>query len=145
MERFTERLPDGRTIVKNWHYTKVYNPKHGDFIEGEAVEKLARYEDLEEQKKLLELSRTVGDTVEDCFKDFQCLTNQDADEKEEKFTKHIVNSQTFTVDISDSGEFTINIQDCQNFTVNISDCKSYSINQQDSLTENPLPEPYKEV
>ncbi len=54
MERFTEKLPDGRMVLKEYkHYSEVFSPKYGNFIEGEAVDRLAEYENLEEQEKLL--------------------------------------------------------------------------------------------
>ncbi len=40
MERLTEKLADGRNVLKE-NYAYVTNPKHGSFIEGKAVDKLA--------------------------------------------------------------------------------------------------------
>lgn len=62
MERLTEKLADGRNIIKG-HYEEIFNPKYGHFITGEAVYKLAKYEDAEEQGLLLRLPCKVGDTV----------------------------------------------------------------------------------
>lgn len=57
MERLTEKLPDGRVILKN-HYTVIRSNRIGSFIEGEAVDKLAEYEDAEEQGLLLRLQES---------------------------------------------------------------------------------------
>ena len=62
MERLTEKLPDGRVILKN-HYTVIRSNRIGSFIEGEAVDKLAEYEAAEEQGLLLRLPCKIGDTV----------------------------------------------------------------------------------
>lgn len=62
MERLTEKLPDGRNIIRG-HYEEIFNPKYGYFIAGEAVDKLAEYENAEEQGLLLRLPCRVGDMV----------------------------------------------------------------------------------
>lgn len=62
MERLTEKLPDGRNIIRG-HHDEIFNPKYGHFIAGEAVDKLSEYEDVEEQVLLLRLPCKVGDTV----------------------------------------------------------------------------------
>ena len=62
MERLTRKLPDGRNILTG-NFAYVRNPKYGSFVEGYAVEKLADYEDAEEQGLLLRLPCKVGDTV----------------------------------------------------------------------------------
>ena len=83
MERFTEKLPDGRCILKE--YMKVHSTKYGDFIEGDAVEKLAEYEDLEEHGLLLRLPCKEGDTIYEIYSDGEyCVSWRDI--KEEKFT-----------------------------------------------------------
>ena len=62
MERFTEKLEDGRKVVRDG-IAYVENTKYGRFFDGEAVEKLAKYEDAEEQGLLIRLPCNVGDTV----------------------------------------------------------------------------------
>ena len=62
MERLTEKLPDGRNIIR-CHHDEIFNPKYGHFIAGEAVDKLAEYEDAEEQGLLLRLPCRVGSTL----------------------------------------------------------------------------------
>lgn len=62
MERLTERLPDGRNIIRNY-YSHTFNANYGNFVEGEAIDKLSDYEDLDEQGLLLRLPCKVGDTV----------------------------------------------------------------------------------
>lgn len=52
MERLTKKLPDGRNILTG-NFAYVRNPKYGSFVEGYAVDKLADYEDAEEQGLLL--------------------------------------------------------------------------------------------
>ncbi len=48
MGRLTVKLPDGRIILKE-HYNEVFSREHGFFVEGDAIDKLAAYEDAEEQ------------------------------------------------------------------------------------------------
>lgn len=62
MERFTEKFKDGRNIIRKG-VTDVFHNGFGRFFDGDAVDKLAEYEDLEEQGKLLKLPCAVGDTV----------------------------------------------------------------------------------
>lgn len=62
MERFTEKFKDGRNILRKG-ITDIFHIGFGRFFEGEAVDKLAEYEDLEEQGELLRLPCAVGDTV----------------------------------------------------------------------------------
>lgn len=62
MERFTEKLTDRRNVLRG-HHDEIFNPEYGHFIAGEAVDKLAEYEDLEEQGLLLRLPCNIGDTV----------------------------------------------------------------------------------
>lgn len=62
MERLTKKLPDGRNILRG-NFAYVRNPKYGSFVEGYAVDKLADYEDAEEQGLLLRLPCKIGDTV----------------------------------------------------------------------------------
>lgn len=62
MSRYTEKLPDGRSVIKK-EYSFTTNSVYGSFIEGKAVDKLAAYEDADEQGLLLKLPCKVGDTV----------------------------------------------------------------------------------
>lgn len=62
MERLTEKFKDGRNILRKG-ITDIFHVGFGRFFEGEAVDKLAEYEDLEEQGKLLKLPVAVGDMV----------------------------------------------------------------------------------
>ncbi len=62
MERLTEKFKDGRNILRKG-ITDIFHVGFGRFFEGEAVDKLTEYEDLEEQGKLLKLPCAVGDTV----------------------------------------------------------------------------------
>lgn len=48
MERLTEKY-NGKNIVKSGHITMIFNNETGNRFEGEAVDKLAAYEDAEEQ------------------------------------------------------------------------------------------------
>lgn len=48
MERFTEKFKDGRNVIRRG-ITDVFHVGFGGFFDGEAVDKLAEYEDLEEQ------------------------------------------------------------------------------------------------
>lgn len=47
MERLTEKFKDGRNILRKG-ITDIFHVGFGRFFEGEAVDKLAEYEDLEE-------------------------------------------------------------------------------------------------
>lgn len=62
MERLTEKLADGRNVLKG-NYAYVTNPKHGSFIEGKAFDKLAEYEQAEEAGVLIRLPCPIGTTV----------------------------------------------------------------------------------
>ena len=72
MKRFTEKLEDGRDILNRGFKVRV---EFGfmTFAEGDAIEKLSRYEDLEEKTgrtfeecvEELELYKAIG-TVEEC-------------------------------------------------------------------------------
>lgn len=62
MERLTEKLADGRNVLKE-NYAYVTNPKHGSFIEGKAVDKLAEYEQAEEDGLLIRLPCKAGSIV----------------------------------------------------------------------------------
>lgn len=62
MVRFTEKLKDGKNIIREG-IQHVFCSGVGTFFDGEAVDKLAEYEDLEEQGKLLKLHCSVGETV----------------------------------------------------------------------------------
>ena len=62
MERLTEKFKDGRNILRKGIYD-IFYVGFGRFFDGEAVDRLAEYEDLEEQGKLLKLPCAVGDTV----------------------------------------------------------------------------------
>ena len=68
MERLTERLTDKlycisdiRAIQKETFYEDMECMRGFDLYTGKAIDKLAEYEDLEEQKKLLKLPCAVGD------------------------------------------------------------------------------------
>lgn len=62
MERLTEKY-NGKNIVKTGYIAKVFNNVLGNIFEGKAVDKLAAYEDAEEQGLLLRLPCKVGDTI----------------------------------------------------------------------------------
>lgn len=62
MERFTEKFKDGRNILRNG-IADIFHIGFGRYFEGEAVDKLSEYEDLEGQGLLLRLSCKVGDTM----------------------------------------------------------------------------------
>lgn len=62
MERFTEKFKDERNILRKG-ITDIFHVGFGRFFEGEAINKLVDYEDLEEQGLLLRLPCKVGDTV----------------------------------------------------------------------------------
>lgn len=72
MQRFTEKLEDGRNILRSG-YENIFKYGFGYFIDGDAIEKLSRYEDLEEKTgstldecaEELEQYRAIG-TVEEC-------------------------------------------------------------------------------
>jgi hypothetical protein len=69
MERLTENY-NGKNIVKSGHITMVFNNETGNRFEGEAVDKLAAYEDAEEQGLLLRLPCKVGDKVYEISENF---------------------------------------------------------------------------
>lgn len=62
MDRLTKKY-NGKNIVKSGHIAMVFNNETGNRFEGEAIDKLAAYEDAEEQGLLLRLPCKVGDTV----------------------------------------------------------------------------------
>ncbi len=62
MERLTEKFKDERNILRKG-ITDVFHIGFGRFFEGNAIDKLAEYEDLEEQGLLLKLPCKVGDMV----------------------------------------------------------------------------------
>ena len=62
MDRLTEKFKDGRNILRKG-ISDIFHVGFGRFFAGEAVDRLADYEDLEEQGKLLKLPCAVGDTV----------------------------------------------------------------------------------
>lgn len=62
MKRLTKKY-NGKNIVKSGHIAMVFNNETGNRFEGEAIDKLAAYEDAEEQGLLLRLPCKVGDTV----------------------------------------------------------------------------------
>ena len=61
MKRLTEKFKDGRNILRKG-ITDIFHVGFGRFFEGNAVDRLAEYEDLEEQGRLLKLPCAVGDT-----------------------------------------------------------------------------------
>ena len=70
MERLTERLTDKsycisdiRAIQKETFYEDMECRRGFDLYTGKAIDKLAEYEDLEEQNRLIKLSCAVGDTI----------------------------------------------------------------------------------
>ncbi len=70
MERLTERLTDKsycisdiRAIQKETFYEDMECRSGFDLYTGKAIDKLAEYEDLEEQNRLIKLPCAVGDTV----------------------------------------------------------------------------------
>lgn len=72
MERLTERLTDKsycisdiRAIQKETFYEDMECRRGFDLYTGKAIDKLAEYEDLEEQNKLLKLPCAVGDIIWD--------------------------------------------------------------------------------
>lgn len=62
MERLTKKY-NGKNIVKSGHIAMVFNNETGNRFEGEAIDKLADYEDAEEQGLLLRLPCKVGDEL----------------------------------------------------------------------------------
>ena len=61
MERFTEKLEDGRNILRRGYRNSV---EYGfvNYVDGDAIEKLSRYEDLEEE---------TGNTFEECAEELE--------------------------------------------------------------------------
>lgn len=47
MNRFTEKLEDGRIVVRDG-ISSIHSEKYGRFFDGEAIDKLSRYEDNED-------------------------------------------------------------------------------------------------
>lgn len=66
MDRLTEKFKDGRNILRKG-ITDIFHVGFGRFFEGEAIDKLAEYEDLEEQGKLLKLPVAVGTWVYEVY------------------------------------------------------------------------------
>lgn len=62
MDRFTEKFKDGRNILRKG-ISDVFHVGVGRFFEGEAIDRLAEYEGLEEKGRLLKLPCVVGDKV----------------------------------------------------------------------------------
>jgi len=62
MERFTEKFENGRNILRKG-IADIFRTGFGRFFEGDAIDKLAEYEHLEEQGLLLKLPCEVGHTV----------------------------------------------------------------------------------
>lgn len=62
MERLTEKLPNGKMVLTK-NYTEVFNPQIGRYIEGDAIDKLATYENAEENGLLLMMPCKVGDKI----------------------------------------------------------------------------------
>lgn len=62
MNRFTKKIPDGRNILEK-DVVFVKNPKYGYFVEVKAIDKLAEYEDAEEQGLLKILPIAIGSDV----------------------------------------------------------------------------------
>ena len=106
MERLTEKLPDGRNIIR-CHHDEIFNPKYGHFIAGEAVDKLAEYEDAEELGLLLRLPVAEGaevfviDFIYECKHQFNCPVTfreyrcEEGEFCEHQYKKHIVKSARF--------------------------------------------------
>lgn len=75
--RLTKKMADnGRCYLSGLAEVSNYYPKgYGRIQVGHAVEKLAEYEDLEEQGKLLKLPTAIGDEIffifMDCPKDYK--------------------------------------------------------------------------
>lgn len=85
MERLTERFSNGQAAVRgcgsNCKYDYKYCESHLEDCPtiGEIYEKLAEYEDLEEQGKLLKLPCAVGDTVWFIKSNFSYMQNPKAE------------------------------------------------------------------
>lgn len=62
MVRLTEKR-NGKNVVKSGYMALIFNNKTGNRFEGEAIDKLAAYEDAEEHGLLLRLPCKVGDTI----------------------------------------------------------------------------------
>ena len=62
MERLTKKY-NGKNIVKSGHIAMVFNNETGNRFEGEAIDKLAAYEDAEEQGLLLRLPCGIGTDI----------------------------------------------------------------------------------
>lgn len=62
MERLTEKFKDRRNILRKG-ISDIFYIGFGRFFEGEAIDRLAEYEDLEERNRLLKLPCAVGDMV----------------------------------------------------------------------------------
>lgn len=62
MERLTEKFKDRRNILRKG-ISDIFYIGFGRFFEGEAIDRLAEYEDLEGRNRLLKLPCAVGDTV----------------------------------------------------------------------------------
>lgn len=62
MERFTEKFKDGRNILRKG-IADIFHNGFGRFFEGAAIDKLAKYEQMEEQGLLLRLPCKIGDKV----------------------------------------------------------------------------------
>ncbi len=67
MERFTEKFKDGRNILRNG-IADVFHIRFGRFFEGDAIDKFAEYEDLEEQGLILKIPCKAGDTLYKIYK-----------------------------------------------------------------------------
>lgn len=62
MVRLTEKR-NGKNVVKSGYMALIFNNKTGNRFEGEAIDKLAAYEDAEEQGMLLRLPCKVGTQI----------------------------------------------------------------------------------
>lgn len=104
MERLTERTADGILVKEDYGeavlktlyqcYGKEPMPHYANCDEGYcAMEKLAEYEDLEEQGKLLKLPCAVGDTVYRVkSRDIHNRKEYSVDEKVVQSVEQIVNT-----------------------------------------------------
>lgn len=69
MDRFTWKAPDGTYQIDDYRAVKMITCFDEDFknafdiYEGIAIDKLGRYEDLEEQERLVILPCKIGDTI----------------------------------------------------------------------------------
>ena len=61
-ERLTEKFKDGRNIIRTG-IDNIHHAGFGQFYSGEAVDKLAEYENAEDEGRLLILPCKAGDTV----------------------------------------------------------------------------------